>query len=549
MNKIKTYIMKSILKYIIGVLVLLTVLISSCTKDFEEINTHPHSFNSASDGILFNKIIQSLIPSGNEHMYINNEILYKQSQQAALTKEAWGNFTIGTEAMWSNYYTILPNVRELEKRFDAAPDSPEIVNMKAMLKIVMAYKTFKMTDVFGDMPYSDAGYGYQDLDYLRPKYDRQESIYKYLLEDLKWCDDHINDTVELVEPFRSFLGFDRLFNGQMDEWRKLANSLSLRYAMRMSNKEPELAGQIIKNIIDNNRPIYLGYDFITYLGESACLRPASMGFSNGGMDWSFREHSNLRMGSTVWSQMSDTATGIFDPRAYIFFEGNNDGEWSPYPQLSPSGTPASGGIPYGSHRDNAGAFGVKGETCIYSPFNYFFTRDVDFMPIPIITGAEMHFIIAEAYLRGVGLPQDATQAEFEYMDGINSSVEWWINEASRSQLPTSGLSFFGPGMIEIPSNIGPFTILNVFGLWNAPTDEDKLRFIYAQRWIDAMRQPWEAYALARRTGMTPREGDPINHFRLPYPPSEVEYNTAMWYNALSNQGGGDTPEYKIWWVQ
>ena len=544
--------MKSISKYIIVPFVVIAVLLaSSCTKDFEEINKNPHGFTTASDGALFNKIIESLIPSGNEQMYVNNEILYGQSQQAALTKKAWGNFSIGTEAMWRNYYTILPNVRKLQDRFDEMGESVEVTNMKAMLKVIIAYKTFKLTDIFGDMPYSKAGYGFEDLDYLRPKFDTQRDIYLSLLDDLKWCDENIDYTTDMEEPFISFKSFDRLFNGDMLKWLKLANSLRMRYAMRMSNKEPELAGEIIKDIVERERPLFLGYDFITYLGESACLWPASMGFSNNAQNWAFREHNNLRMGSNIWHQLSANdstdGSGIFDPRTFVFFERNNDNKWVAFPQNSPPGTPASGGIPYGIHRDNAGAYGVKGKTCIYSPFGYFFVRDANFMPIPMITGAEINFIIAEAYLRGIGLPKDPTKADIEYMNGVNASVKWWLDVAANSKLPNSGLAF--SDKVSIPDDINVSSLLKVFGSWNAPTEEKKLQFIYTQRLLDAMKQPWEGYSLARRTNLTPREGEPIKHYRLPYPPSEVEYNTANWSEAVERQGGGDTPDFKIWWIQ
>ncbi|HSG67438.1 MAG TPA: SusD/RagB family nutrient-binding outer membrane lipoprotein, partial [Bacteroidales bacterium] len=327
------------------------------------------------------------------------------------------------------------------------------------------------------------------------------------------------------------------------------NSLRLRYALRMSEKEPELAGNIIRQIMEEERPILRGYDFITYVGESACIWPAAMGFKNESLNWSFREHENLRMGSNIWHQLSahdsTDGSGIFDPRAYIFFETNNLGEWVPYPNLPEPNTPTSGGIPYESHRDAAGAFLIKGESCIYSIFNYFMIRDEDYMPIPLLTGSEVHFILAEAYFRGIGLPQDPDMADIEYMNGINASVEWWMGVAENSRLPLSGLKF--SDMINIPGHLGPTTVLNIFGSWNAGSDEEKLRFIYTQRWIDAFRQPWEAYALARRTGMTPREGDPINHFRMPYPPSEAEYNTANWNDAISRQGG-EEPANKIWWT-
>ena len=65
------------------------LMLASCRKDFEEIDNNPQGFTTASDGSLFNGIIQSLLPTWNEQFYINNEILYAQNQQAALTKSAW----------------------------------------------------------------------------------------------------------------------------------------------------------------------------------------------------------------------------------------------------------------------------------------------------------------------------------------------------------------------------------------------------------------------------------------------------------------------------
>lgn len=532
-----------------GFFILLLLLMVSCKKDFDEINTNPNNFTTASDGALFNDVISSLQLGWNEQFYINNEILYKQTQQAALTREAWGNFTLGTEEIWSIYYGALPEIRELEKRFGQYDDSPGVVNMRAMLRIILALKTFKVTDLFGDIPFSEAGYGFQNLDLLRPKYDSQRDIYLALLDDLKWADEHIDENAEITEPFTSFRKFDKLFNGDMLQWRKLANSLRLRHAMRMVEKEPDLAGGVIREIIENNRPVFLGYDFITPVRESACLWPAAIGFRNESVNWSFREHKNLRMGSNIWRQMSDhdstDGSGIFDPRAYIYFETNNKSKWVPYPQFPEATTPSEGGIPYDWHRDQAGAFGIKGESCLYSPFNYFIVSDLDYMPIIIYTGAETHFIMAEAYFRGIGVAIDKDMADIEYMNGINSSVDWWMEVAENSRLPNSHMAF--PDMIPIPANLDASSVLVRFGSWNALTDEDLLRFIYTQWWLDAFRQPWEAYALARRTGMTPREGPPIDHYRLPYPPSEVEFNSANCAEAIARQGG-DSPGNKIWWM-
>lgn len=534
-----------------AVIAIVSLLFSSCTKDFDDINTEPDAITIASNGSLFNAIVFSLVLTGNEQFYINNEILYKQTQLAALTKEEWGNFTLGTESMWNNYYRTLASVRELERIYDEIDTIPEVVNMQAMLKIVLAYKTFKLTDMFGDMPFFKAGYGFQDLEYLHPEFDSQESIYLFMLDELKWCDENIDINATAREPFITFSAFDPLFRGndQMLNWQKFCNSMRLRYALRMSEKEPDLAGQIISEIVTNSRPVFTGYSLQGYVGESACLWPSKMGFKNESLNWSFREHSNLRMGSNIWHQLSyhDSidGSGIFDPRAYIYFEGNNVNQWVAYPQIPSPNTPPSGGIPYDSHRDQVGAFGIKGEDCIYSPFNYFVVRDEDFMPIPLITGAEVHYILAEAYFMGIGLPTDPELAEVEYLNGISASVDWWTGVADNSKLPLSGITF--TEKVQIPPGLGVFSVQNAFGWWNASTDEEKLRFLYTQRWLDAFRQPWEAFSLTRRTNMTAREGDPIDYFRLPYPPSEVEYNSANCSEAIANQGG-DSPTSKIWWI-
>ena len=532
-----------------GFFVLFFLSAVSCTKDFDDLNTNPQGFTTATDGSLFNNVIQSLVPTGNEMFYVQNEILYKQSQLAALTKSAWGNYTLGTEDIWSNYYSTMPEIRELERRFSLYDTTPELRNMQAMLKIVVALKTFKLTDLFGDIPYSQAGYGFQNLDYLRPKYDAQRSIYLSLLDDLAWADKNINPSAIAAEPFKSFAPFDKFFSGDLLKWRKLANSLRLRHALRMFEKETETAGEIIRDVMENNKPVLDGYDFITSKLESACLWPAASGFKHEALNWSFREHNNLRMGSLLWSCLSandsSNGSGIYDPRALIFFETNNANKWKAFPQLASADTPPSGGIPYGSHRDQVGAFSIKGETNIYSPFNYFLIRDEDQMPIIFMTGAEVHYIKSEVYFRGLGMAEDKAQAEIEYFNGINSSVEWWLQRAANSKLPTSGITF--TEMIPIPQFLNAATVQGRWGFWNAGSEDEKLAFIYTQAWIDAFRQPEQAYALARRTLKTPHVGDPVQHFRLPYPPSEAAYNAQNLNEAIARQGG-DSPQTKLWWM-
>lgn len=535
-----------------SVIILGIVLFNSCKKDFEEINSDPLGFTTASTGSLFNGVIQSLVPSGNESMYIVNEVIYKQTQQGALTRSAWGNFSLGTQSMWMSHYGAIGEIRELEYRFADMDPSAELDNMKAMLKILLAYKTFKLTDVFGDIPSSQAGFGYTDLEALHPEFDLQRDIYISLLDDLKWADEHISDTAVFDEPFLSFSAFDKLFFGDINQWQKLANSMRLRYALRMSDVEPEIAGEVISEVLENDRPVFTGYDGTIQVLESGCLWPNLTGFSYGGTNWAFNQQKNLRMGSNIWSQLSlhDSldGSGIFDPRAFIFFEPNNDGNWVKYPQIPETSTPPSGGTPYADHRDTKDVptnYFLKGSDNIYSSFNYFLIRGGEMVPIILMTGAEVHYIKSEIYLKGIGVAADPIQAENEYLSGILASVEWWMINSNAFQLPKSDLLF--PDYNPIPPGLSASTVQMHFGWWNASNDEEKLKFLYTQRWLDSFWQPLEAYAVTRRTGLTAHEGDPINHFRMPYPQSEAELNPDNCNAAIARQGG-DSPETKIWWI-
>ena len=139
----------------------LALIASSCTKKFEEMNQDPFSPTGTSVEALFNGVVSSLQLSGNEMFYLNNEIFYPETELGALISDAWGNSQIGTASVWSNYYSALSNMREIETRFDdyctEMGDEHICDKARAQLAILRAYKTFKVTDIFGDMPYSEAG--------------------------------------------------------------------------------------------------------------------------------------------------------------------------------------------------------------------------------------------------------------------------------------------------------------------------------------------------------------------------------------------------------
>ena len=545
--------------------------LASCTKKFEEMNQDPFSPTGTTIEALFNGVVSSLQQSMNEQFYLQNEIWYPETELGALTSEAWGNSQIGTSNVWSDYYLMLANIRELENRFDAYDeaegDTAICDKVRAQLDILKAYQTFKVTDIFGDMPYSQAGRIWSNPSSqatMKPEWDTQESIYKSLLEELVWSRDLLHaDSVTTPSGNDYYkLPYDVLLNNDYTLWAEFANSLILRHGLRMYEKDPDYATPLLVK----------AYDFIytkmsssggAATGGAICLWPSVLGTS-WDINWSFREHKHLRMGETIWSCLSSTddmdGTGIFDYRTYLFFDTSHkndsfpDGAWRPYPQIRTLETPTEGGSPYAQSRD--GNYTFKGPSCLFSPFNYYLTRDEKYMPQILVTYADVLFMKAEIEVRNIGGITPPLNADESIRSGVYQSFLFWTHIPQQ----TSRWVFFYPQYTNYIGNLDIWSYCNNmaanvmnYAVWMNPeydgSQEFYLKMIYQQRWLNLFRQPWEAWALARRTMATPTTTDhaKLTSFRMEYPQKEIEYNYENYTKVLARMSHGDTRQTRVWW--
>lgn len=566
--------MKKNMNIIKNVLMISVLIISfaSCTKGFEEMNKNPMNPTGTDIGPLFNNVVSSLCWTWDEQFYLNNEIFYPESELGALISEGWGNYSIGVDAVWNNYYTTLANIHDIDKRLeelcDAAGDNEIDDKVKAQLVVIEAYKTFKITDMFGDIPYSEAGYiWYNTEENRKPKYDTQESIYKSLLNELVWARETLNNNqtmTTLGNEYYSLDAYDVMYHNDYIKWGRIANSLILRHAMRMRDKDPDFADPLLQEAFD--KPVIDDY---YYSGNGAfALWPQYLGTTFGDQGWSFREHKNLRMGETVFAQMSKPTDSIdneiFDPRVYVFFDTNNktdeypDGAWRAFPQIRDENTPTEGGSPYSSARDKN--YGFKGPACLFSPFNFYLIRDDVFVPQIMISPAEVSFIKAELMVRGIVPGGFGMMTDELIRKGIEFSYLTWL------QLPIFGTdatykyvypelqAILDAGDLYSTSYAYASRIFNEMVYSNTEftyDEEGYLGFIYQQRWLDLFRQPNEAWNLARRTFKTPTTIDhqKLVTYRLPYPQSEVTYNYDNYSEQIRKMSHGDTRETKVWWME
>ena len=547
------------------------VVFSACTKDFEDMNKDPFSPTGTTIEALFNGVVSSLQQNMNEQFYLQNEIWYPETELGALTSEAWGNSQVGTSSIWSDYYLMLSNIRELEQRFDNYCDeqADEAVcdKVRAQLNILKAYQTFKITDIFGDMPYTQAGRIWTNAssqETMKPEWDSQESIYKSLLEELVWSRDILHaDSLTTVSGNEFYkLPYDVLLNNDYTLWAEFANSLILRHGLRMYEKLPAYATPLLVDAY------YFIYTKMSSSGGVAngggiCLWPSSLGTS-WDVNWSFREHKNLRMGETIWSVLSSTndmdGSGIFDYRTYLFFDTSHkndsfpDGAWRPFPQIRTLETPTEGGSPYAQSRD--GSYTFKGPSCLFSPFNYYLIRDEKYVPQILVTYADVLFMKAEIEVRNIGDITPPLNADESIRSGVYESFLFWTHMPQQ----TSRWTYFYPqytnyiGTLDIWSwsNNMAANVMN-YAIWMNPENNGSvdfyLKMIYQQRWLNLFRQPWEAWALARRTMETPTTTDhaKLTSFRLEYPQKEIEYNYDNYAQQLTRMSHGDTRQTKVWW--
>lgn len=518
------------------------MVLFSCTKNFQEINTRPDQPSTTTIQPLVNHIISTLILQWQEQASAHNDWYYPTSQLAGDVSGSGYVLENGVNDIWNDYYSTLQNINDVQKKIDAASDKEAMNNVQAILNILKAYKTFRVTDQFGDIPYFDAGKAFTgDIKYYRPKYDAQADIYKDLLSGLDWASKNIKTDANTVSsagnPYLSLGSFDTFFKGDMKLWLEFANSLRLRYAIQMYEKNPTDASPIVQDVVGNNLPVIND-------GEDVGMWPQKLNaLEIAGRFWSFNSHKFLRMSTTIWDMMSDgiNSSDIFDPRTVLFFETNQAGKWAPYTV----GSSVSDAVnPYKSARDND--YSDK-DGCIFSPFNYHLIRDGFYIPELIQTAAEVHFLKAEAYARGIGVSKDMNMAQAEYYAGITSSVNFWYNIAHNTNTTHDDWASVAP---PIPTMAQMNTFMANPKVAFTGSDDAKLNKIYAQEWISYFREPWLAFNLWRRTGKTPHDGNPPayeNFNRLPYPNGESLNNTEN-FNAQISKIGTNDSKVKVWWM-
>jgi len=211
------------------VFLMIVVGLASCTKNFEDINTNPNAPETVPTSYLMtNAQTYIMITLRGGGLGSRMAMLYSQYwSQLALTDES--RYFVFTGLTNNSFRDLYLNLMDLQDVINRCTESPEKfaasgypANQIAVATIMKCYTFHIMTDIWGDIPYSEALKGSENT---TPKYDRAEDIYDGLLSDLAKA----SDMIDVTQP--GMVG-DIIYGGDMVKWKRFANSLIMRIALR-----------------------------------------------------------------------------------------------------------------------------------------------------------------------------------------------------------------------------------------------------------------------------------------------------------------------------
>jgi len=367
-----------------------------------------------------------------------------------------------------------------------------------------------LTDLWGDVPYSEALKGDASAPNFKPTYDAQKDIYYGMLSKLTAASTAMVGGNSAADP--GLGSADPIYKGDVTKWIKFSNSLRARMAMRLSQADPAKAQAELT-------AAFAGGNVFTSNGDNAKLSWPGDGVFDNPWAGNFSTRDDHRMAKTL----VDTLLGLNDPRLTIYAQPTK-ADPTKYAGMQ-NGLDNTFTATFFNTTSRPGAIFYPGATT----YGTFGTSAGKATPSYIMTYAELSFIKAEAAERGWGGFTPAQAAQF-YNDGVTASITQWGGTAAQAATYLAQASVaYTPGAAGL-AKIG------------------------LQKWISLFTQGNEAWSEFRRTGypasivagpkMYP--ATPGLAMRLLYPPAEAAVNQAGLDVAIARQGA-DLTTTKVWW--
>jgi len=510
-------------RYIFNTIFVILSLLGTACQDLTDVNENLNAIepDRSDPNILFTTVVTKTATNYLETGYDRFAGVMQHCQ-----KDGWsGGFNdFDWDAnSWDDYFEIL---RTNELMITNSAKNEDFYAFHHAAGLIMKSYVFGMiADFWGDCPYTQALQG--NGDYLTPVYDNQEDVYKGVIENLK-------EAVSLMKGSKAIdINADPLYNGDPEMWKMFANSLLLRYYMRVSNKLPEYARQGFAEVVNSNQ-------IFTRIDDDAAVA-----YPGNNMDdsWPFNlvyddsQGSNYRRIKACRTLIENQRENS-DPRMHVWFNEVEiptvlsdtvtvqGGEYEIDGQMTRLFHPDSisrvlintnsdyVGLPQNLRLPETYNMNTDPQNQInpYVSFlnNQFREPKGEYLKARLMTYSEVCFLLAEAALKGwIG-----GDVEDYYNAGVKASVEMWGAGGAVAYLQQDGVKW-GTGN------------------WNEPLEQ-----LINQKWIASFTYEQEAWLDYLRTGypkLVIGANAKQKHipYRYMYGSDESSFNSVN-YNAVVN---------------
>jgi hypothetical protein len=495
--------MKTNFKKIITCLAFASVLASCSDENYIDANKDPDVLNQVPPENQFLSATISLHSQDFEAYYDLYRLIMPWMQYVTPQGGNALNFTRNINNFSQRYgrlYTgvgdALTDVEQLVKKMPAE-DQPRYVYMVNISKILKAYYTFYVSDIYGSVPYKDAWqarYGGT----LTPQYENQETLFNDIDADIKAAIAELKTAQEA--PQVSLGNYDQYYHGEPQAWVKAGNALRLRIAMRLLKRNQTKASTIASEVLSSDAG-----DLMSSNADGWVLKATSSLTSGGNWNPDLL-YSTEPLVDFMWNHNDPRIDAFFSPNGYsqdIIDELITEGDL-------PGGTTESSRRYFGSLTSpdesklaanqkwytprtatvNGGDVRVDTLSLIqrrlFQPaFDEGSGSGTGLYYSPVITYAEFCFMRAELAARSI----TSEDAQTFYEAGVKASVEWYDQIAS-----DGGLTNYSP--------LDPDEINDYLAEPGVAFDPAKaLDQIASQSFLNFFKQPAEGWALWKRTGL------------------------------------------------
>lgn len=539
-------IMKIINKKFLTFSVLFCSLFISC-EDLTEVNENP---NGIQPELVNPNLVLPTVLTEAAKAFVNLGYQDIAGVVQHTQKDAWSSghndYDWGGSQDWSGYYGILRNNALV---YDRAVELD--FEFHQGVSLVMKSLMFGLiTDLWGDAPYTNALKG--ELgggENIKPSFDSQETIYAGIIADLETANTLLSKDASEYSIIESV---DVYYKGDPAKWRKFANSLMLRYYMRISEKKPEVAKAGIEKIVGNPSQ----YPIITSNSDDAVMSfPGNSADTswpaNTVQDASGSNYRRIKMAATlveslqakddpriaVWANKvqvplvvdEDLPAGtdeIIDGVRYLSPDKVGDTQVDTDPEYV--GIPTSFSALPSAYNLNPTPGQTSNNPHVSFLNDIYKAATGPLLKARLVSSAEVHFILAEASIKGWA----AGGAKLHYQEGVKASLSTW-----------------GVGSFYDTYIAGPDVAFN-----------NTIEQVIEQKWIASWTAATEAWFDYRRTGLPDLQAGPAAKrsalpVRFYYMQDELMLNATNAEAALKNlqvtgytQADGNNSAWSKPWV-